>query len=69
MTQNKFPLGWNDERVRSVNAHYDQQSEEETTAEDEAAFQNKDSTLMAIPTELVPAVLELIEKHNQEIKS
>lgn len=26
-------------------------------------FEDEDSTLMAIPTELVPAVLELIDKH------
>ena len=57
MTQNKFPPGWDDERVQSVIAHYEQQTEDEAVAEDE------DSTLMAIPTELVPAVLELIDKH------
>ena len=63
MTQNKFPHGWDEARVRSVIAHYEQQTESESVAEDEAAFQDEDSTLMAIPTELVPAVLELIDKH------
>ena len=63
MPQNKFPSGWDDERVQSIIAHYEQQSEDEAVAEDEAAFQDEDSTLMAIPTELVPAVLELIDKH------
>ncbi len=59
MTQNKFPPGWDETRVRSVIAHYEQQTEDEN----KAAFQGEDSTLMAIPTELVPAVLELIDKH------
>lgn len=72
MTQNKFPPGWDDERVQSIIAHYEQQTEDEAVAEDEAAFQDEDSTLMAIPTELVPVVLELIDKHTavkqQEIK-
>ncbi len=63
MTQNKFPPGWDEARVQSVIAHYEQQTEDEAVAEDEAAFQDEGSTLMAIPTELVPAVLELIDKH------
>ena len=29
MTQNKFPPGWDDERVQSVIAHYEQQTEDE----------------------------------------
>ena len=63
MNQNEFPPGWDEERVRSVIAYYDQQIEDEAVAEAEAALQNESSTLMNIPTELVPAVLELIDKH------
>lgn len=63
MKQNEFPPGWDEERVRSVIAYYDQQTEDEAVAEAEAALQNESSTLMKIPTELVPAVLELIDKH------
>ena len=63
MKQNEFPPGWDEERVRSVIAYYDQQTEDEVVAEAEAALQNESSTLMKIPTELVPAVLELIDKH------
>lgn len=73
MTQNKFPSGWDNERVQSVMAHYEQQTEDEAVAEDEAAFQDESNPLMAIPTELVPVVLELIDKHiavrQQEIKN
>jgi hypothetical protein len=32
-----FPEGWNEARVRKLLEHYETQSEEEATAEDEAA--------------------------------
>ena len=63
MRQNEFPPGWDEERVQSVIVYYDQQTEDEAVAEAEAALQDESSTLMKIPTELVPAVLELIDKH------
>lgn len=63
MKPNEFPPGWDEERVQSVIAHYEQQTEDEAVAEDEAAFQDPSNTLMAIPTELVPAVIELINRH------
>ncbi len=34
--QNEFPAGWDEERVRQVIAHYEQQTEDEAVAEDEA---------------------------------
>jgi hypothetical protein len=37
MRQPRFPPGWDEERVRKVLAHYEEQTEEEATAEDEAA--------------------------------
>ncbi|MDE0088640.1 MAG: hypothetical protein OXU23_23165 [Candidatus Poribacteria bacterium] len=63
MKQHIFPPGWNEKRVQDVIAYYDQQTEDEAVAEAEAALQNESSTLMAIPTELVPTVLELIDRH------
>jgi len=63
MKQSKFPIGWNEERVHRVLAHYEKQTEEETVAEDEAAFEDQTQTVMEIPNELVPVVRELIAKH------
>ena len=60
---NKFPPGWDEERVQSVIAYYDQQTEDEAVAEAEAALQNESSILIEVPIELVPAVRELIAKH------
>ena len=63
MKQSTFPPGWDEKRVERVLAHYSSQSEEEAVAEDEAAFDALGQTLMEVPTELVPAVRELIAKH------
>ena len=63
MKTSKFPAGWDEDRVRRVLQHYEQQSEAETIAEDEAAFEDPTQTTMEVPRELVPAVRELIAKH------
>ncbi|HEV2854907.1 MAG TPA: hypothetical protein VHC97_19095 [Thermoanaerobaculia bacterium] len=60
--QNVFPEGWDEDRVRRVIEFYENQTEEEAIAEDEAAFESRSDTLMAVPNELVPAVRELIAK-------
>jgi hypothetical protein len=59
----RFPPGWSEERVRRLLAHYEDQSEEEALAEDEAAFESTTETVMGIPNELVAAVRELLAKH------
>lgn len=64
MKQNKFPPGWDEERVKRVLVHYESQTEEEAVAEDEVAFEAADQTIMEVPTELVPKVRELIAKHH-----
>lgn len=63
MRQSKFPPGWNEERVRRVLEHYEQQAEAEAVAEDEAAFEDPTQTVMEVPRELVPAIRALIAKH------
>lgn len=62
MKENKFPPGWDENRVREVLAHYETQSESEAVAEDEAAVDDPSQTLMEVPNELVPKVRELIAK-------
>lgn len=63
MKQSKFPPGWDEERVRRVLAHYEQQTEEEAVAEDEAAFEDSTQTVIEVPKELLPAIRELIARH------
>lgn len=58
-----FPPGWDKDRVAKVLEHYETQTEEEALAEDETAFEMDGQTTMEVPTELVPAVRELLAKH------
>ncbi len=63
MNKNKFPPGWDEERVRRVLTHYEHQTEEEAVAEDEAAYEQEDQSMVEIPVELVPKVRSLIAQH------
>jgi len=60
MRENKFPIGWDEERVRKVLEHYETQTEAEAVAEDEAAYKDSSQTFMEIPKKLVPEVRKLI---------
>ena len=60
----QFPPGWDEMRVRKVLAHYENQTDEEAVAEDEAAFETEGQTVMIVPTNLVPAIRQLIDHPN-----
>jgi len=62
MKQNRFPKGWDEERVKRVLDHYESQTEDEALAEDEAAWEDISQTFIEVPNELVPAVRELLAK-------
>ncbi len=66
MNQTKFPPGWDEERVRKVLEHYEEQTEEKATAEDEAAFEDQDQTFMEVPNDLVPEIRSLIAKRHTQ---
>jgi hypothetical protein len=61
MSQNRFPDGWDEDKVQRVLAHYGAQSEDEVLAEDEAGIDSGE-TVMSVPHDLVPKVRELIAK-------
>ena len=65
MRQSEFPEGWDEERVRRILAHYEEQSDDEAVAEDEAAYEDRTQSIVEVPVELVPAVRELIAKHKR----
>jgi hypothetical protein len=69
MKQFRFPPGWNKARVQDVLAHYEAQTEEEAVAEDEAAFESSNQTFIEVPNELIPAVRELLARHNDAASS
>ena len=59
MTNEKYPRGWNEARVRRVLEYYESQSDEEAAAEIEAGFKR---TTMEVPVGLVPVIRHLIAK-------
>ncbi|MCH8851154.1 MAG: hypothetical protein IID41_00715 [Planctomycetes bacterium] len=64
-SQNRFPDGWDDERVQRVLEHCTRQSEMEAVAEDEAAYENQTESVVEVPVELVPEVRALIAKYKR----
>ncbi len=58
----RYPAGWDEERIRKLADHYDNQSEDEQVAEHDAAARAKGQTVMVVPTELVGEIVKLIRK-------
>ena len=61
MSESKFPANWDEQKVRRVLAHYEDQNEDDAVAEDEAGIQPSE-TVMNVSHELIPKVRELIAK-------
>jgi hypothetical protein len=59
---NRYPKGWDARSIQALADHYDNQSENDAVAEDEAAYRSTLVTMMAIPVELVPQVQKLLAK-------
>lgn len=60
---NQFPLGWDETKVKGVINFYDNQTEYEAVAEDEAIEDTVEQITMQIPENLVSAVRELIARN------
>jgi len=60
----RFPPGWDEDRVGRVLDHYENQTEKEAVAEDEAALKAEGQTVMVVPTELVPEIRKLIAQRS-----
>ncbi len=58
----RLPRGWDEARVRRVIRHYENQTEEEAVAEDEAAIEVEGQSMMLVPIELVPEIRRLIAR-------
>ena len=61
---NRYPRGLNRRKVQAIIAHYENQTEDEAIAEDEAAYHSKKITMMGVPVRLVGKVQELIAKRS-----
>ena len=61
MSENYFPQGWDEKRVKSLIERYDSISDEEQIAEDEAAVaEQAGQTVISVPDNLLPAIRQLI---------
>ncbi len=63
-----YPRGWNAAKVRRVIEYYENQTDEEAAAEDDAIFAKPSETVMQIPAKLVPAVRRLIARHERRTR-
>ena len=64
MSDQRFPPGWDAERVRRLIAHYESLSEEEQIAADEEAARDEaGQAMIAVPEDLVPAVRQQLATH------
>lgn len=61
-TQQKFPKGWDESRVKDVLAHYEAQTEDGQADEIAAALDAGGITMVAVPTELADEVRALIAR-------
>mgnify|MGYP001585309193 CR=1 FL=1 len=64
--KSRFPSGWTEGRVRKLLEHYETQSDAQAIAEDEAAFERGNETVMRVPRRLVPKVRQLIAKNRRK---
>jgi hypothetical protein len=62
MKKQRLPKGWTEEKIRKLAEYHDNLTEEDQAAEIEAALTDKDQTLIAVPTKLVPEIVKLINK-------
>jgi hypothetical protein len=63
MKPEELPSGWDEHDIQEIVEYYDNQTDEEAAAEHEAALSSPASTLMEVPTELVPIFRDLIARH------
>lgn len=61
---NKYPPGWDKNRIQDVIDHYEAQSEDEAVDEVETALTPGHATI-EVPHDLLPAVRDLIAKHKK----
>ena len=59
---NQYPPGWNAAKIKKLIAHYENQTEDEAVAEDEAAFAHERTSMIEVPDRLVPVVRELVAR-------
>ena len=62
MKKNQFPKDWDENRVKKVIAHYENQTEDEALSEDKAAWHERTATFIEVPNKLLPRIRQLLAK-------
>jgi hypothetical protein len=66
MSEQRFPAGWDERRVRDLLAELDARTEEEWIAADEAAAsESEDQAVVTVPAALLPEVRRLLAAHKR----
>lgn len=64
MTEQRFPAGWDEQRVKRLLAELDARTEEEWIAVDEAAVADGgDQAVITVPAALLPQIRRLLASH------
>jgi len=63
MSEQRFPAGWDEKRVKALLAREESLSEDEQMAEDEAGLEAAGQAVISVPTELLPAIRRLLAMH------
>lgn len=64
MKKQRFPKGWNEQRVKDLIAELDARTDEEWIAADEAAASDSgDQTVITVPRALLPEIRRLLAAH------
>jgi hypothetical protein len=64
MKKQRFPKGWDEERVKRLIAELDARTDDEWIAADEAAATNgEDQTVITVPSSLLPEIRRLLAAH------
>jgi hypothetical protein len=60
----QFPKGWDEQRVKQLIAELDARTDEEWVAADEAAATDaEEQTVITVPTALLPEIRRLLASH------
>ena len=64
MSEQKFPAGWDEQRVKRLVAELDARTDDEWVAADEAAAADGDGqTVITVPATLLPEIRRLLASH------
>jgi hypothetical protein len=64
MNEQRFPSGWDEQRVKRLLAELDTRTEEEwIVADEEATAVGDDQTVITVPASLLPEIRRLLAAH------